>query len=760
MNILQELEFDNVLSEIATFAQTNEAKDMIISIIPSFKLDEVIKLQQQAEIGYLYQNKFGMPDFYRHHDIRPYIQYVQKEGVLAEVDLFALYESLSVQKEINEYFTDASSTVENKWYHLEDDGDMRLHLKRIFLENGSIRDDATKNLQAIRLQIRNLETRMREVLNRLLRSNASHYAEHYITVRANRLVLPVRFEYKHTVKGIIHDESQTGQTVYIEPQEVVHMNNDLTRLRSDERDEIFHIRKILSGQLAAHGSAIWRNYVHTLETEVMFVKAKYQKQTRGVLPVFGKTYTILNGRHPLLNEESIANDIIIDGDTRTLLLSGPNAGGKTVILKQIGLYTLMGQAGFALPVKEAEIPFYRQVMADIETAQSLAQNLSTFAAHVKRLSEIVHQTTEQTLVLLDEIGTGTDPNEGAALGIGVLQHLKDTGAFTVVSTHYSELKNYGYNEVGVLNATLEIEEQTLRPLYKLRLGHAGASHAYYIAKKFNMPEHIISYLEEEYEKQKATGILDLEQKLDALEKERRQVQKQLQQLDLLEADLQTTKANTVKESERLIEQAKQEAQQLITQKIQEADALLTTLKDKQKSANFSNYAELKAKSRQLKQMPEGGEKEKETTPLNVGDRVQVLSLSTTGEVIHIEKEMYTVQMGMMKSTVNRGDLKLLTKKQKQKPKSAKSMIKVKKTHQSAEVDYRGLRLHEVEERFVSDLLERKAHGYQEVRIIHGHGTGVIRSYIQRTLKKQAFVESYRFGMQSEGGVGATVVYFK
>ncbi|MGL4662365.1 MAG: endonuclease MutS2 [Culicoidibacterales bacterium] len=760
MNILQELEFNNVLIEIAKFAQTAEATELITSIIPSFEHDEVIKLQQRAEIGYMYQIKFGMPDFYRHHDIRPHIQYVQKEGILSEGDLFLIYEALSVQKDIQTYFSDAASTIEKSWYLLEDDGEMRLQLKRIFLDNGTIKDDATKNLQAIRLQIRNLETRIREVLMRLLRQNMSHFSEQYITVRGNRLVLPVRFEYKHTVKGITHDESQTGQTVYIEPQEVVNMNNDLMRLKSDERDEILLIRKMLSEQVSENGSALWRNYIHTLETEVMFAKASYHRKINGVLPTFGETYTILEGRHPLLNDNSVANDIILDATIRTLLLSGPNAGGKTVILKQIGLYTLMGQSGLALPVKEAEIPFYTQVMADIETAQSLSQNLSTFAAHVKRLSEIVHQTDDKTLVLLDEIGTGTDPNEGAALGIGVLQHLKDEGAFTVVSTHYSELKNYGYNEDGVLNATLEIESETLRPLYKLRLGHAGASHAYYIAKKFNMPEHIIFYLEEEYEKQKTTGILDLEQKLDALEKERRQVQEQLQQLDILQIEMQEEKIKVAAESNEVLERAKNEAQQMITKKMQEADQLLATLKEKQQSANFSNYAELKSKSRQLKQMPISHIEEKETTELHVGDRVQVVSLSTSGEVIAVEKDMYTVQMGMLKSTVARGDLKLLTKKQKQKQKKPQAMVKVKKTHQSSEVDYRGLRLHEVEERFVSDLMERRAHGYQEVRIIHGHGTGVIRNYIQRTLKKQTFVESYRFGMQSEGGVGATVVYFK
>lgn len=760
MNILQELEFNNVLLHVSEFAQTKEAKELITSIIPSFERDEVIKLQQQAEIGYIYQIKFGMPDFYRHHDIRTYIQYVQKEGVLSEGDLFLIYETLSAQKDILGYFIDAPALIEKQWYKLEDDGEMRLQLKRIFLENGTIKDDATKNLQAIRLQIRNLETRIREVLMRLLRQNSTHFSEQYITVRGNRLVLPVRFEYKHTVKGITHDESQTGQTVYIEPQEVVNMNNDLMRLRSDERDEILLIRKMLSKHVAENGGALWRNYMHTLEAEVIFAKAAYQKRINGILPIFGEAYTIIEGRHPLLGEKSIANNVSLDASIRTLLLSGPNAGGKTVILKQIGLYTLMGQAGLALPVQEAEIPFYTNVMADIETAQSLSQNLSTFAAHVKRLSEIVHQVDANTLVLLDEIGTGTDPNEGSALGIGVLEHLKTAGAFTVVSTHYSELKHYGYNEDGVLNATLEIEAKTLKPLYKLRLGHAGASHAYYIAKKFNMPKHIIHYLEEEYEKQKTTGILDLEHKLDALEKERRQVQAQLQQLDTLQEEIETEKQKVLEDSKQLLEKAQQEAQQMITTKMQEVDQLLGTLKEKQQSANFSSYAELKSKSRQLKQIPTHVTAEKETTVLQIGDKVQVISLSTSGEVIAVAKDMYTVQMGMMKSTVARGDLKLLTKKQKQKQKSPKSMIKVKKSHQSSEVDYRGLRLHEVEERFVSDLLERKAHGYQEVRIIHGHGTGVIRSYIQRTLKKQTFVESYRYGMQSEGGVGATVVNFK
>lgn len=760
MHILNELEFGDVLAKVANFAQTSEAKLFVSSIIPSFDYETVIKLQKQSEKIYEYRIKFGMPDFMKHNDIRPFIQYTQKSGILGTSELFLLFETLNVEKMLSDYFSDAEKIIKNETYILQDDNDFRLELRHVFLDNGTIRDDATKNLQAIRLQIRNLEGRIREVLMRILRQNTHYFSENYITVRENRLVLPVRFEYKNTVKGITHDESQTGQTVYIEPQEVIAMNNDLTKLKSDERNEIFLIRKMLSEKVALVGSALWQNYVQTLELEVLFAKACYQKQTNGIIPVFGSFYNIIDGKHPLLQQNSVANDIILDDQIKTLLLSGPNAGGKTVILKQIGLYTLMTQAGIAIPVKEAVIPFYEQVVADIETAQSLSQNLSTFAAHVKRLSEIVQVATQKTLVLLDEIGTGTDPSEGAALGIGVLQHLKEKGAFTVVSTHYSELKNYGYNEVGVLNATLEIETESLRPLYKLRLGHAGASHAYYIAKKFNMPQHIISYLEEEYEKQKKTGILDLEQKLDAIEKERRAVQEQLQQLDILQNEMQVEKEKATEESRNMLEKAKKEAQQLITKKMDEADRLLETLKEKQQSVNFSNYAELKSKSRQLKQTPINQDEEKETTELGVGDRVQVISLSTSGEVISIDKGMYTVQMGMLKSTVARGDLKLLSKKQKQKPKPSKSMIKVKKSHKLAEIDYRGLRLHEVEERFVSDLLERRAHGYQEVRVIHGHGTGVIRSYIQRTLKKQAFVESFRFGMQSEGGVGATVITFK
>lgn len=761
MDILKELEFNKVLLEITTFAQTKEAKEMITSIIPSFAYNEVIKLQQQAEIGYTYLVKFGMPDFLYHHDVRPYIQYAQKEGILPVNDLFFLFQTLQVQKEIEAYFKDAAVQLQDDYFHLEDDSDLRLKLKRIFLENGMIRDDATPNLRAIRLEIRNLEVRIREVLTRLLKENSEYFSEHYITVRGNRLVVPVRFEYKHTIKGITHDESQTGQTVYIEPQEVVNMNNELTRLRSDERDEIYLIRKLFSAEVSKLGSVLWQNYMHTLQTEVMFAKAAYQKQTKGVIATFGETYTIFNGRHPLLPQESIANDMLLSKDVQTLLLSGPNAGGKTVILKQIGLYTLMSQSGISIPVKEAEIPFYTRVMADIETAQSLSQNLSTFAAHVKRLSEIVHQTSEQTLVLLDEIGTGTDPQEGAALGIGVLEYLKSKGAFTVVSTHYSELKNYGYNEAGILNATLEIEKTTLQPLYQLRLGHAGASHAYAIAKKFNMPDTIINYLEEEYQKQKATGILDLESKLDLLNKDRQTMQRQLQQLDDLQKEMEIEKETAMRENQILLKEAQNEAQKLISKKMREADDLLETLKAKQNSMNFSDYAELKSKARKLKETPMKEKQMKEDSILQKGDRVQVISLSTSGEIIGIEKDnMYTVQMGILKSTIARGDLQLLSKKQKEKKSPQKATIKVKKSYQSSEIDYRGLRLHEVEECFVSDLLERRAHGYQEVRVIHGHGTGVIRNYIQRTLKKQTFIESYRFGMQNEGGVGATVIQFK
>lgn len=760
MHILNELEFGDVLAKVAYFAQTSEAKLFVSSIIPSFDRDAVIKLQKQAETTYQYKVKFGMPDFMNHHDIRPFIQYAQKSGVLAASDLFLMFEALSTEKTISEYFLDAEKTLKNDTYFLQDDADLRLQMRHIFLDNGTIRDDATKNLQAIRLQIRNLEGRTREVLTRMLRQNASYFSENYITVRENRLVLPVRFEYKNTVKGITHDESQTGQTVYIEPQEVIAMNNDLTRLKSDERNEIFLIRKMLSEKVAETGSVLWQNYMQTLELEVMFAKASYQQQTNGVIPEFGSAYNVIEGRHPLLGSESVANNIILDENIQTLLLSGPNAGGKTVVLKQIGLYTVMAQAGIAIPVKEAVIPFYEQVVADIETAQSLSQNLSTFAAHVKRLSEIVQIAGKKTLVLLDEIGTGTDPSEGAALGIGVLQHLKEHGAFSVVSTHYAELKHYGYNEEGVINATLAIEEKTLNPLYKLRIGHAGASHAYYIAQKFNMPSTIITYLEEEYEKQKQSGILDLEDKLAKLEEERNSVHEQLVQLDQLQKEFEATTKQAEIERTRLNEEAHKQAEKLVASKLKEADQLLETLREKQNTLNFSDYAELKSKSRKLKTKEVQEQKQSETTPLEIGDTVSVISLKTTGKVIALEKGQYVVQMGILKSTLERKDLELVQKKQKQPQKAKKSLVQVKKEHRSFELDYRGMRLHEVEEVFVSDLQERRALGYNEVRVIHGHGTGVIRNYIQKTVKKQSFVESYRFGMQSEGGVGATIITFK
>lgn len=757
MEKYNQLDFESVLSQLSEFAQTEHAKRKIMNTSISNNTEEVRDLQYQLEKVFTYKLKYSYFDFSSHVNIEGTIKRVQKDGVLMQEELFSVLKTISFQRGV--YKELAANNFMFPWLGMFEFPELYTMLRNTFDQEGNVVDSASQNLRKIRYEIKQATERINNLLEKILKDHADWMSESYVTIRNERYVIPVKNDFKNAMKGTIHDQSQSGMTVFIEPQAVAELNNNRQKLLADEKYELFQIFSNLSMEILPFSNPLYVKYQVFVDLEILFAKARHMRKMKGVIPTFSTTYSyyIKNGLHPLLLD-GIKNDIILD-DVTILMLSGPNAGGKTVVIKQLGLYSLMAQAGMAIPCEAASLPFFNQILIDIDTTQSLSNNLSTFAAHVSEISNICKLANTNTLVLLDEIGTGTNPKEGATLGIGVLEYLHESGAFTIVSTHYDELKVFGYNNDYIINATLDIAADTLTPLYKLLIGQSGESHAYQIATKAKLPQSVLARMQSYLSSKKVSEIAEFEEKMKTLAESIAANEKKTLEIDNLLGEQIKINTETKKRQNEILDHAAIEANTLIENQKKEIDSLLSEMKENLTNSSLNNYATIKGKANSLKFSKEN--LHDDIQELEVGDRVKIIALESTGEVIaKVGKKSYTIKFGNLTSEFKREELKFLNRISKTNKPKNENFTTIKQTNKTAQIDYRGLRLHEVEEQFESDLLERKSLGFDEVRVVHGHGTGVIRNFIQSKLKKLSFVSKFRYGGAGEGGVGATIVTFK
>lgn len=779
---LKALEFNKIREQLEKFASSSLGKKKVSALMPSTSFEEVVKWQDETDEGATIIRLKGQIPLEGIFDITPHAKRARIGGMLSPTELKEVASTLRAGRMLHKFIDELiEEEVElpllNEYTSsLYDLMDIEKLISNAIGDQGEVLDSASDKLRTLRQQLRTNEARVREKLESMIRSSnaAKMLSDAIITIRNDRFVIPVKQEYKGVYGGIIHDQSSSGQTLFIEPQSIVALNNALQEIRSNEQQEIERILVQLSLTVGEYTEELLHNVSVLGQMDFIFAKARYGSNMKATKPKLNNEgrMKLFKAKHPLIDpKQVVANDITLGEDFSTIVITGPNTGGKTVALKTVGLCTLMAQAGLQIPTLDgSEICVFEKVFADIGDEQSIEQSLSTFSSHMVNIVEILDEVDYRTLVLFDELGAGTDPQEGAALAISILDEVHARGARIIATTHYPELKAYGYNREGVVNASVEFNVETLSPTYRLLIGVPGRSNAFEISKRLGLHERIItdarSYIGEDTNKVE-NMIASLEQSRKAAEDERIEAKDYLRSAEKLHKDLQKELVEFYERKDEEIENAKIKAQQIIEKAKEEAEQVISELRELriQKHAEVKEHELIEARKRLEDATPVLTKKKKtivskQERVLQPGDEVKVLSLNGKGTLIEktSDKE-WLVQIGILKMKVKEAELEFM-KAPKQVETKPLALVKGKDFHVSLELDLRGERyenaLHRVE-KYIDDALLA---GYPRVSIIHGKGTGALRQGVQEYLKNHRSVKKARFGDATEGGTGVTVVEFK
>ena len=645
-------------------------------------------------------------------------------------------------------------------------------------EDGEVLDSASSELADIRRKIRRTNDRIREKLDNLLKnSNQNQYLqENIITIRNDRYVVPVKQEYRNQVPGLVHDQSASGATLFIEPMSVLDLNNDLRKLRSEEETEVHRILTRLSGLVGTYASEIKANLEIMAELDFIFAKGKLSLKMNGFEPILNENGEIhlKKARHPLLGEKAVPIDLDMDSELRGIIVTGPNTGGKTVTLKIAGLFVLMAQSGLHLPTSDrSSVSVFRGVYADIGDEQSIEQSLSTFSSHMVNIVDILAKAGRNNLVLLDELGAGTDPVEGAALAMAIIDTLMAKGVKAIVTTHYSELKAYAYNNPGLANASVEFDVDTLRPTYRLLMGIPGRSNAFDIALSLGVDKNVVlkadEYMSKE-QKEVHDFLANLEEGRARTEKAKREAEELKAKLETVERDMARREKELKEKEANLIRKAEERADRLVREKRREADEALREIKSmlsevsaKEREKVMTVVKAKKKKIEDLASKPEetvyGGEKLKK---VEKGDEVYIPRLNKNAVVLDIvSKNEVLIQAGIMKVTMRLSELRAVTNKKEDQSNTYQSHMKAAKARTvKNEVSLRGMTADEAEVELSKFLDDACLANLEEIKIIHGLGTGVLKKMVYDFLKKDHRVKEQRLGGYYEGGAGVTIAKLK
>lgn len=768
-NTYDTLEFNQIKNKVEAFCISSLAKDKIETLQPYQDLEDLKLDQKYLDQAMCLIYKYGRLPMGYYNDVEPLLLKANKDGTLFGEDFVQIVYLLNNVKEIINYLSD-KEIKENELVNLCNQfilpKQLLKEINRCIDSSGNVLDNASKELRRIRRQILSIEANIRTKIEQVKAANKDYLSQEAISSRNNHLVLPVKAGNKNIVKGIVHAVSATGQTMFIEPEIIVSMNNQLVHARDDELREINRILTELSRMVKDNYDLLHENQELMVEIDVIFAKAGYGVQIDGVVPEVCEDYSsfsLIKARHPLIDKDKVvANSIILNEPKRMLLISGSNTGGKTVVLKTAGLLSLMALCGMAVPCIQAVVPMFDQICVDLGDEQSIEQSLSTFSSHMKRLVEITNDVSEKSLVLLDEIGSGTDPKEGQSIAEAILRYLHKVNPLIVASTHYSGLKEFAKNEEYILVAAVEFDQEKMIPTYRLIEGSVGNSYAIEISSRLGLKEEIIELAYQI----KENSLTDSDKLLEKLQNELTQVQIERDNLELLTNEAKNKMNryerlinNFEKQKDELIENAKQQANQLLEDSKQEIDLVVEELK---KQAELKQHVVIEAK-RNLDLLKHEEKKiiNEEKHAYQVGDIVKVLSANRQGEILSINKKgILTISMSGLKLNAKPEEVIFVSKKIK--PKKVKSNLKSlrKSTNQSYELNIIGKRYEEamlLVDKFLDDAL---VNNYSMVRIIHGIGTGVLRNGVKKMLEKNKNVVSYRDGGPNEGGLGATLVYFE
>ncbi|WP_044340461.1 endonuclease MutS2 [Rossellomorea aquimaris] len=781
--VLKTLEFDKIKELLKQYAASALGHARVASLMPSLEYEEITALHEETDEAMTILRLKGHAPLGGIFDIRPHVKRAQIGGMLSPSEFVQVASTIRASRKLTLFVEELLEEevdiplLQGKMGtviplpHLEQD------IRKVVDDNGEILDTASEALRTIRTQLRANEGRIREKLERMIRSSNAQkmLSDAIITIRNDRYVIPVKQEYRGQYGGIIHDQSSSGQTLFIEPEAIVQLNNQLRELRLKEQTEIEKILQELSESVQESGEELLLIVSVLSDIDFMFTKAKFGRSIKGSKPTINNERRIkLNkARHPLLPiDEAVANDIELGNDFSSIVITGPNTGGKTVTLKTLGLTSLMAQAGLPIPALDgSEVGVFRTIYADIGDEQSIEQSLSTFSSHMVNIVDILKKVDHESLVLFDELGAGTDPQEGAALAISILDEVHGTGARVVATTHYPELKAYGYNREGVVNASVEFNVETLSPTYKLLLGVPGRSNAFEISKRLGLSDHVIHRAKSHI----GTDSKEVENMIASLEDSRRQGERELEeahellrQAEKMHKDMQKQMMEYYEKKDTLYEKAQQKATEVVEKAKAEAEQVIKDLRKMQqeKSAQIKEHELIHAKKQLEEATPKlktSGQKKKVNQTkheLKPGDEVKVLSFDQKGHLIErVSAKEWQVQMGIMKMKVKESDLEFIQSQQKVETKPL-ATVKGKDFHVSLELDLRGERFENALSRVEKYIDDALLAGYPRVSIIHGKGTGALRQGVQEYLKNHRSVKNIRFGDAGEGGTGVTVVQFK
>ena len=782
---IQTLEFPKVKKQLQGLTVSSLAKKHAGNIKPSADKALVQKWQDETEdAAKLLRMKGGLP-IAAFEDIKPHLKRLTIGGVLSEGEIVDIARVIKNSRELKQFFSQLKEeAIELKRLYQLNDAlyslqSLERKIREVIDESGTVSDDASPKLRGIRTGIKQTEQSIRDKLDRIVRGKQSRYlTDSIITIRNNRYVIPVKADSRSVFGGVVHDQSSTGQTLFIEPQSVLNLNNKLKQYRSEEQAEIDRILAELSELIAPHTNEIEANLRRLVQFDFIQAKATYAKQLDASRPEISENLSVslIGARHPLIKaDEVVANDIIIGEDYKAIVVTGPNTGGKTVILKTLGLMQLMGQAGLHIPAEQGSvIGLFTKWFADIGDEQSIEQSLSTFSSHMTNIVSILNQLDEKSLILLDELGAGTDPQEGAALAIAMLDYIASQGSTVMITSHYPELKVYGYNRPQTINASMEFDVDSLSPTYRLLLGVPGRSNAFEIARRLGLSEHIIASSQQlmSGESQSVDNMIgDLEQKRKEAEKQNKQLKQELYQATQLHNELKDFYASYEKHKDHLEQKAQEEANEIIQEAQKEADRIIEELRHRQlegeQAPNVKEHEFIDAKSRlsnlhyeqeHLKQN-KVLQKEKQKKELAAGDEVHVLSFDQPGILVEqTDEKEWVVQMGMLKMKIDESELKV--KETKEKAKQPKTTVRASKSSIRTEVDLRGQRVHEAVKSLEQYIDQALLANYHQVTIIHGMGTGAVRKAVHKRLREHPRVASFNDAPANQGGNGATIVTFK
>ena len=784
---LLKLELDKVLEMLSACAGSYGGREACLRLRPCSDLEEVqLMLQQTTDASDLCTRK-GNPAFGDVNDMSASLERAERGGTLQPIELLRIGGILRCARNIKGYVSedDRATVLDPLFAALTPNKYLEDKIFGAILSEEEIADNASPALADIRRHMRIQAGKIRDGLQKIISSPAyaKYLREPIITIRQGRYVVPVKSEFKNEVPGLVHDMSSTGSTFFVEPMSAVNANNALRELEIKEKKEIERILAELSAEAAGYREAIHLNYQMLVQLDVIFAKAKLGYRMRAWAPIMNDQgiVQLRNARHPLIDPKSVVPiSVRLGSDFDSMIITGPNTGGKTVTLKTVGLLTLMAECGLHIPAGDgSELSTFDAILADIGDEQSIAQSLSTFSSHMRTIVDVVEQCDDRTLVLFDELGAGTDPAEGAALATAIIEFCRKMGSRVVATTHYAELKLYAMRTKGVINASCEFDVETLRPTYKLLIGIPGKSNAFAISRKLGLSEDILKEANDLVSK----SDKDFEDVLSQLEQQRQQMESARLEAERLRRETENIKKQSEeynqqlqKEREKAMEAARKEAQYIIEEAraaaniaSEELKALRKQLTDaadatgiNQRQAELRrtlNEAEDKLRSQQAQKHRPAA-----TRGILVGDTVELLKLGTKASVLAINKDgTYQLQAGIMKLTAKADEIYLLEHENPYKAKGgrpAHSGREMKMTATATEIDLRGMDSIEaitVLDRYIDEAMRGNL---SQVRIIHGKGTGALRAAVQQSLKKNKFVKKYRLGVYGEGEDGVTIAELK